>query len=169
MPRLTYRSLTAEAGVSQGSLRHHFPHLIGVLEAALENCLDVSRTYMSRPKKDLHGLLANLAIMMGERPEIPRFLTEVYLVARHTPEMLEIVQRHQEGYRERVQNALTELGLVVDIELVDTALAMGDGLMYQRVIFGEQHEAATRRQVAGFQKLLLSQLFKERVGRELGS
>lgn len=163
MPRLTYRSLTAEAGVSQGSLRHHFPHLISVLEAALESCLDVSKAYMLLPKTDLNGLFANLAQMMNDRPEIPCFLVEVYTVGRHTPELLEIIQRHQDSYRERVEHSLVSLGLQVDLELVDTVLAMGDGLMYQRVIFGEQHEPALRRQVEGFQKLLLSQLFRERV------
>lgn len=164
VPKLTYRSLTAEAGVSQGSLRHHFPHLIGVLEAALESCLDVSRAYMAQPNEQLQGLLAHTARLMHDRPEIPAFLAEVYIVARHTPELLEIVRRHQQHYRDRVEAALAVVGLTVDDALVDAVLAMGDGLMYQRVIFGEGHEETTRRQVAGSQRLLMALLFKERVG-----
>ncbi len=164
MPRLTYRSLTAEAGVSQGSLRHHFPHLIGVLEAALESCLDVSKSYLARPKRQGDELLGHMIQMMHERPEIPAFLTEVYVFARHTPELLEIVQRHQTSYRNRVRVSLEAAGLSVDDELIDAVLAIGDGLMYQRVIFGPSHAEVTERQVSGAQRLLMALLFKEQVG-----
>lgn len=163
MPRLTYRSLTAEAGVSQGSLRHHFPNLIAVLEAALESCLDVSRSYIARPQGPLEALLAHMARMMRERPEIPAFLTEVYMVARHTPELLEIVQRQQQNYRDSVRRSLEAVGVAADDELVDVVLAIGDGLMYQRVIFGPDHEPVTARQVSGSQRLLLALLFRQRV------
>lgn len=164
LPRLTYRSLTAEAGVTQGSLRHHFPHLIGVLEAALESCLDVSNSYLARPKRQVDELLGHMIQMMHEQPEIPAFLAEVYIEARHAPELLEIVQRHQANYRNRVRISLEAAGLAVDDEVIDVVLAIGDGMMYQRVIFGHAHEEVTQRQVSGTQRLLLALLFKEQVG-----
>ncbi|GAA3676669.1 TetR family transcriptional regulator [Arthrobacter ginkgonis] len=153
MAKLTYRSLTAEAGVTQGSLRHHFPHLNAVLEAALEWCLEVSLGY-KEPSGSLVDTLRHMDGMMREHPELPRFLTEVYVAARHAPELLELVKRHQEIYRERARASFVEAGLEVDEELVEIIVAMGDGMVFQRVVFGAEHEPVTERQIAGSRRLL---------------
>jgi hypothetical protein len=137
---------------------------VAVLEAALESCLEISRSYLERPRTDVAEVLSHLVQMTRERPEVPAFLTEVYVFARHAPELLDIVQRQQNSYRQRVRASLESTGLKGDDDLIEVVLAIGDGLMYQRVIFGEGHTNATEAQPRGAQRQLMALLFQQRVG-----
>ncbi len=154
LSKLTYRSVTAEAGVSQGSLRHHFPNLLALLEAALEWCVEQSQTYMAEVPR-VEDLLMHFTAMMDEIPDLPVFLTEVYVSSRTNPGLAAIVRRNQDVYRARVRSVLIEAGVAGDIdELVDAVVAMGDGILYQRVVFGSDWAEITDRQVAGSRRLL---------------
>lgn len=152
--KLTYRSLTAEAGVSQGSLRHHFASLVGVLEAALQRCLQVSYTYLSRPSGSLEDLFVHLVDSMREHPEIPAFQTEVFVGARRRPELRQVILTHQEAYRHAVRAALDGSIVPPERDLVEVLVAMAEGIVYQRVIFGEGYQSVTEHQIAGSRRVL---------------
>lgn len=152
--RLTYRSLTAEAGVTQGSLRHHFPHLVAVLEAGLEQCVAVSAAYASRPIDKIDDLLVHMIDLMREQPDVLGFLAEVFVAARHRPELYALALRHQETYRVRVREAVEAAGASMDDSLIDLIVAVGDGIVFQRVVFGEAWAPVTERQVSGSGRLL---------------
>ncbi|MFE7837308.1 TetR/AcrR family transcriptional regulator [Streptomyces sp. NPDC057474] len=154
LAKLTYRSLTAEAGVSQGSLRHHFPNLNAVLEASLELCLETTQSYLRKPSGSFEDLFAHLATSLREHPEIPAFQTEVFVGARHEPDLKELALRHQEAYRERTRTALADAGLPYDEDLVEILVAIAEGIVYQRVVFGADRAHATDRQIAGSRRLL---------------
>lgn len=154
LAKLTYRSLTAEAGVSQGSLRHHFTSLVGVLEAALERCLEVSHSYLRQAPESLADLFVHLVASMREHPEIPAFQTEVFVGARHRPELQDLARRHQEAYRAAVRAALDGSAVPADEDIVQIVVAMAEGMVYQRVVFGESHAPVTAQQVAGSQRVL---------------
>ncbi|MER6976314.1 TetR/AcrR family transcriptional regulator [Streptomyces carpinensis] len=170
LAKLTYRSLTAEAGVSQGSLRHHFPNLTGVLEAALERCLEVTHTYLGRQSESLEDLFAHFVDSLQEHPEIPAFQAEVFLKARHESELQELARRHQRAYRERAYDALVASGVRPDDELVDVIVALAEGIVYQRVVFGASYAPVTKSQVAGSRRMLsaLRSSFAEASGDALG-
>ncbi|MGW0817224.1 TetR/AcrR family transcriptional regulator [Streptomyces viridiviolaceus] len=167
--RLTYRSLTAEAGVSQGSLRHHFANLTGVLEAALEHCLLLTESYARKASGSLEDLFAHLADSLREHPEIPAFQTEVFVGARHQPELREMALRHQEAYRARTREALAASGAPVDDELVEVVAAMAEGIVYQRVVFGEEHAERTDRQISGSRRMLAALVTATRRPRDQGA
>ncbi|GAA3889373.1 TetR family transcriptional regulator [Leifsonia kafniensis] len=154
LTKLTYRSVTAEAGVSQGSLRHHFPNLLALLEAALEWCVELSQSYMSDLPR-VEELLDHFTKMMDDNPDMPVFLTEVFVASRNSPELGAVVRRNQDVYRARVRTVLGKAGVADDVdELVDALVALGDGMVYQRVVFGQEWSAVTDRQVAGARRLL---------------
>jgi AcrR family transcriptional regulator len=154
LTKLTYRSVTTEAGVTQGSLRHHFPNLLALLEAALEWCVEISQSYIPNlPKVD--ELLDHFPKMLDDNPDLPGFLTEIFVASRNSPGLSALVRRNQDVYRTRVRAVLSEAGLGDDIdEIVDVVVAMGDGIVYQRVVFGPEWSAVTDRQVAGSRQLL---------------
>ncbi|MFD6061244.1 TetR/AcrR family transcriptional regulator [Rhodococcus wratislaviensis] len=154
LSKLTYRSLTAEAGVSQGSLRHHFDSLVGVLEAGLEYCLEVSHGYLHRPIESLEDIFVHLVDSMREHPEIPAFQTEVFVGARHRDELIHLAHRHQESYRQAVRVALAQSILTPDEELVAIIIAMAEGIVYQRVVFGQAYAPVTEQEVAGSRRVM---------------
>ncbi|MFJ9587882.1 TetR/AcrR family transcriptional regulator [Streptomyces acidicola] len=170
LAKLTYRSLTAEAGVSQGSLRHHFPNLVGVLEAALEHCIEITHTYLRQRSESLEDIFAHLVDSLQEHPEIPAFQAEVFLGARHEPELQELARRNQRAYRERACDALAASGVRPDDELVDVIVALAEGIVYQRVVFGASYAPVTKSQVAGSRRMLsaLRSSFVETSGERQG-
>ncbi|MEU9059219.1 TetR/AcrR family transcriptional regulator [Streptomyces sp. NPDC048430] len=154
LAKLTYRSLTAEAGVSQGSLRHHFPNLVSVLEAALEHCQEISHVRLRKPDDSLENLFVHLVDSLREHPEIPVFQTEVFLSARTRPELRELARRHQVAYEAAVHAALEASAVPPDEELAAAIFAMAEGIVYQRTVFGASHAEVTERQVAGSRRIL---------------
>lgn len=61
---LTYRAVATEAGVTHGTVQHHFANLDELLEAALEKCIQVSLAGSSQPPES--GRIDDYVATLGE-------------------------------------------------------------------------------------------------------
>lgn len=134
--RLTYRSLTAEAGVSQGSLRHHFADLDAVLEAGLERCFQIWSRRLPTPIASIQDIFDGLFVLIRERPDAIAFQVEVFLGARHNRALRDLAVRHETAYRSEIRAALAQSHLPTDPELVDMLVYLAEGVAYRQVVFG---------------------------------
>ncbi|MFI8632379.1 TetR/AcrR family transcriptional regulator [Microbacterium sp. NPDC077663] len=153
LSRLTTRSLTAEAGVSQGSLQHHFPTMPDILGAALEHCVSITLSHVGRPTS-IASVFDELEGAFRSYPEESAFQTEVFLEARRHPALLEVVTRHQEAYSDNLRTIIADLGLNPDEELVQLLMAFGDGIAYEYAMVGPAQLPRIEQQVSAMRRLL---------------
>jgi TetR/AcrR family transcriptional regulator, regulator of biofilm formation and stress response len=148
---LTHRSVAAEAHVSHGALGHWFGSLDSLLEAALQRCLEISVEDFHSPTS-IEELFTPLITALRARPEVQAFQADVVLEARRSGRMRAAVDHHQRAYRRSIETALRDLHVRTDDAIIDALMAAADGIIYQRVAFGD--EALTSRQVHGVQQLV---------------
>ncbi|MEU3617927.1 TetR family transcriptional regulator [Streptomyces sp. NPDC006872] len=151
--KLTYRALSAEAGVSVGSVQHHFSRVQDVLEDALKLCVDTSLSYFVAPDS-AENILENLLDSVREHPEVSAFMFEIFLEARRQPHLLEIADRFRDLFRVRVRESFAALSLEPDEPVVEALLATAEGMAYGYVMHGEAHTPTTLKQSEGVRLLM---------------
>jgi AcrR family transcriptional regulator len=141
---LTIRSAAAEAGVSHGLVRHHFGSRQQLVDEALEHA---ARTSMSTG--DLEpgtggpaDFSRALEDIVAQDPDVQAFQYEMAMEARRRPELLATNRAVYEQYRAATQRELVRMGLADDAALAHAVLAMLDGLVLRKVLFGTPVEPA---------------------------
>jgi AcrR family transcriptional regulator len=135
---LTIRSVAAEAGVTHGLVYHHFGTRDRLIAEALERAGQRSlgtgdlEPGTGRPE----DFSRDMARMVADDPELQAFQFELALEARRRPELLPIVTRLYEEYREATRRELVRMKLPDDGPLAHAVFAMCDGLVLQQVVFG---------------------------------
>jgi AcrR family transcriptional regulator len=150
---LTFRTVAAEAGVTQGLIRHHFGDWASLLEEALllslERSIDGGELESDGPGFD--GFARGLAQLVARDPATQLFQYELALESRRRPELAPIMVRVYEAYREAVQRELVRNGMD-DPDLARAVFSALDGLVFQQVVFGETE--ATDRAISALRSLL---------------
>ncbi len=135
---LTYRAVATEAGVTHGTVQHHFANLDELLEAALEHCVHVSLDGSSQPPQS--GLIDDYVATLGEsvRATLDEqvFQFELVLESRRRPELRPHIDRYYENYRAATRDSLQRMGLPYDIHTVDVIFSALDGLVFRAVTLG---------------------------------
>lgn len=141
---LTYRAVAAEAGVTQGLVRHHF--------GDWETLVHEAAVYSVRKSLDTAGFETDepgyrrlspemIDLIAGDR-DLQAFQFELALEARRRPELLPVLTSVYEVYREAMRRELARNG-IDDPDLAWAAFAALDGIVFQLTVFGD-HEAASR-------------------------
>ncbi|WP_369265011.1 hypothetical protein [Streptomyces sp. R35] len=76
--------------------------------------------------------------------------------AQGRPELLPLARAHYDAFRDFTRSFLEAQGLAPDDALVQVLMALGDGMVHQRVVFGEDHHADMARRIEGFRRLVRS-------------
>lgn len=136
--RLTYRAVATEAGVTHGTVQHHFANLDELLEAALEYCVAVSLAGSTLvPTGDrIEDFVATLGDSVRATLDEQVFQYELVLESRRRPELRPHVDRYYENYRAATGEALRRLGLPDDLHTVDIVFSALDGLVFRAVALG---------------------------------
>ncbi|WP_099024093.1 TetR/AcrR family transcriptional regulator [Mycolicibacterium palauense] len=136
--RLTYRAVATEAGVTHGTVQHHFANLDELLEAALEYCVAVSLAGSTLvPAGDrIEDFVATLGDSVRATLDEQVFQYELVLESRRRPELRPHVDRYYENYRAATGEALRRLGLPDDLHTVDIVFSALDGLVFRAVALG---------------------------------
>ena len=151
---LTYRAVAAEAGVTQGLVRHHFGDWNSLLEAALEHAVSRSLEFsgLETSGPGLEGLSSAMIEFISGEEEIQAFQYELVLEARRRPELAPVLERVYESYRSAVQRELARNG-IDDPGLTWAVFAAIDGLIFQLIAFRDT--AATARAFDALRSLLM--------------
>lgn len=153
LSRLTYRSLAAEAGVTHGSVQHHFESIESVLEAALQTCLDISLEPLqarTTPKHYIDTLLESVKI----NPDVHAFQYQLILESKRRPSLRPHVRRLYAAYWESTERSLRAMGVVSDHQLVRAVFAAGEGIIFQLVALGADDPGGVTDAIAGLRRLL---------------
>lgn len=151
---LTYRAVAREAGMSHGSVDHHFGSRDALLEEALRYSLNRTVTSIStRPGSgDLDAVFEGLSSMVELNPEDQAFQYELILEGRRRPELRPQVEAIYEAYVTGIQNELECAGLVHDVALGHLVYAAADGLVFHQITIGKSE--MTERALAHLRALL---------------
>ncbi|MCV7229389.1 TetR/AcrR family transcriptional regulator [Mycolicibacterium komossense] len=135
---LTYRAVATEAGVTHGTVQHHFANLDELLEAALEKCIQVSLAGSSQPPESgrIDDYVATLGESVRSTLDEQVFQFELVLESRRRPELRPHIDRYYENYRAVTQASLQRMGLPHDIHTVDIIFSALDGLVFRAVTLG---------------------------------
>ncbi|MFC7265875.1 TetR/AcrR family transcriptional regulator [Streptomyces lutosisoli] len=155
LTKLTFRSLAAEAGVSLGAVRHSFPAIEDVLKAGLQRCLQLSLAHLESAER-IEDFLSPAYDLILSHPDMAAFEVKAMIEAQGRPELLPLARAHYDAFRDFTRSFLEAQGLAPDDALVQVLMALGDGMIYQRVVFGEDHHADMARQIEGFRRLVRS-------------
>jgi AcrR family transcriptional regulator len=141
---LTLRSVAAEAGVSHGLVRHHFGSRQLLVDEALAHAARMSRTAgdLEPGTGDPADFSRALEDIVAEDPDVQAFQYEMAMEARRRPELLAANRAVYEEYRQATQRELVRMELADDPALAHAVFAMLDGLVLQKVLFGEPVEPA---------------------------
>ncbi|MGW0037737.1 TetR/AcrR family transcriptional regulator [Gordonia sp. NPDC003376] len=150
---LTTRALTAEAGVSQGNLQHHFGTVDEAVLAAIEQCIRETLDYVTPPER-LENIFDGILAELADRTDASVFQTVIFLEARTRPELLDVVTRYHELYSQNLRDVLIALALPVNEDLVQLLMAIGDGIAYEYAIFGTTQLHNVRIQLRALRALL---------------
>lgn len=136
--KLTYRAVAQEAGVTHGTVQHHFANLDALLEAALEYCVQVSLAGSSQPPETdrIDDYVATLGDSVRATLDEQVFQYELVLESRRHPELRPHVDRYYENYRAATRASLRQMGLPYDIHTVDIVFSALDGLVFRAVALG---------------------------------
>lgn len=136
--KLTYRAVAQEAGVTHGTVQHHFANLDALLEAALEYCVRVSLAGSSQPPESdrIDDYVATLGDSVRATLDEQVFQYELVLESRRHPELRPHVDRYYENYRAATRASLLRMGLPHDIHTVDIVFSALDGLVFRAVALG---------------------------------
>lgn len=153
---LTYRAVAREAGMSHGSVDHHFGSRDTLLEAALRFSLDRTVTSIStRPGSgDLDALFEGLARMVDGNPEDQAFQYELILECRRRSELRPHVEAIYHAYVEGIQDELECAGMARDPAFGHLVYAAADGLVFHQITTGNAD--MTERALVHLRALLVS-------------
>lgn len=135
---LTYRAVATEAGVTHGTVQHHFANLDELLEAALEHCVQVSLAGSNQPPESgrIDDYVATLGDSVRSTLNEQVFQFELVLESRRRPELRPHIDRYYENYRAVTRASLQRMGLPCDIHTVDVIFSALDGLVFRAVTLG---------------------------------
>ncbi|HWH25051.1 MAG TPA: TetR/AcrR family transcriptional regulator [Pseudolysinimonas sp.] len=153
MSAVTTRALTAESGMSQGALQHHFGTVDGVFAAALEYSSRVIAENIG-PSTTLEGIFDGIVGMLRDHPELSTFQTEMFLEARRVPHLAALVARYQDQYAENLRVAIRAQVGEPSESLVHLLMAVGDGIAYEVAMQGERQLAVADRQIEALRRIL---------------
>lgn len=136
--KLTYRAVATEAGVTHGTIQHHFANLDDLLEAALEYCVEISLdgSTLATGAQDIDDFVAGLSDSVLATLDEQVFQYELVLESRRRPELRPHVDRYYATYREATRTSLRSLGLPDDAETADVVFSAIDGLVFRAVTLG---------------------------------
>ena len=134
---MTYRNVAAAAGVTQGLVKHHFGNWDALLEEALLLAVEQSIEWsdLESDEPGFEGFARKLGDLVTRSAELEAFQFELALEARRRPDLLPILHRVYETYREAVGRELARNG-VDDPDLTWAVFAALDGLAFQQTVFG---------------------------------
>lgn len=136
--KLTYRAVAAEAGVTHGTVQHHFANLDELLEAALSYCVEISLATGSLDNES--GSIDDWAAQIGAGVratlDAQVFQFELVLQSRRRPQLRPHIDRYYENYRAATRKSLRSLGLPHDLNTVDVVFSAIDGLVFRAVTLG---------------------------------
>jgi TetR/AcrR family transcriptional regulator, regulator of biofilm formation and stress response len=135
---LTYRAVATEAGVTHGTVQHHFANLDELLEAALEHCVQVSLAGSNQPPESgqIDDYVATLGDSVRSTLNEQVFQFELVLESRRRPELRPHIDRYYENYRAVTRASLQRMGLPHDLHTVDVIFSALDGLVFRAVTLG---------------------------------
>lgn len=137
---LTFRSVAARAGVSNGLIAHHFGTRHALLVAAMEWAVDnaIEATQLAgfiRGQVTPEDFLASLS----DVPEVHAFQTEMILEARRNEAFRAPISELYERYQQVADCAVRSLGITVDsAPVARQAFAFLDGVVLQHMA-GVEH------------------------------
>jgi AcrR family transcriptional regulator len=136
--RLTYRAVAQEAGVTHGTVQHHFANLDELLEAALEHCVEISLagSALIPDSGRIEDFVATLGDSVRNTLDEQVFQFELVLESLRRPELRPHIDRYYENYRETTRTSLRRLGLPDDLDTVDIVFSALDGLVFRAVTLG---------------------------------
>ncbi|MER7604660.1 TetR/AcrR family transcriptional regulator [Nocardioides sp. NPDC127503] len=152
LTRLTYRSLAAKAGVTHGSVQHHFESIDAVLEAALSRCLEISLAPL-REVDSAHGYIDTLVESVKIAPQVHAFQYQLILESKQRKSLRPYVKSLYENYWSLTEQSLKDMGLEPDMELVRAVYAIGEGIVFQIVALGPDDPAGAANAIAGFRRM----------------
>jgi TetR/AcrR family transcriptional regulator, regulator of biofilm formation and stress response len=153
LSRLTYRSLAAHAGVTHGSVQHHFESIDAVLEAALVRCLEIS----TAPLRDVdspNNYIDTLVESVKIAPQVHAFQYQLILESKQRESLRPYVTSLYERYWSLTERSLRNMGLDPDAQLVRAVFAMGEGIVFQIVALGADDPQGAADAIAGFRRML---------------
>lgn len=136
--KLTYRAVAGAAGVTHGTVQHHFANLDELLEAALEYCVEISVAGSALiPDSDrIDDFVATLGQSVRATIDEQVFQYELVLESRRRPELRPHIDRYYENYRSATRTSLRRMGLPDDLDTVDVVFSAIDGLVFRAVTLG---------------------------------
>jgi DNA-binding transcriptional regulator YbjK len=135
---LTYRTVAAEADVSHGSVQYHFGDWPTLVESALAYCVDrsVPSSVLTSTGDGFDGFADGLVDLVFSNPDLQAFQYEIQLEARRRPELLPVVDRMNNRYRELVSRELRRHG-IDDPNMAEIVFMALDGLVLHHAIYGD--------------------------------
>jgi TetR/AcrR family transcriptional regulator, regulator of biofilm formation and stress response len=138
LSKFSYRAVAAEAGVTHGTVQHHFTNLDELLEAALAYCVEISLATGSLDNES--GSIDDWATQIGAGVratlDAQVFQFELVLQSRRRPQLRPHIDRYYENYRAATRKSLRSLGLPHDLHTVDVVFSAIDGLVFRAVTLG---------------------------------
>lgn len=107
---LRLRDIAGQVGIDHSTIHHHFPTKQDLVVAVVDHA---TRQFWSTTPPDgspadrLHGHLATLRRHIADRPELHVVLRELDLRARRDPELREIIDSREEGWRNSLRALLS--------------------------------------------------------------
>jgi DNA-binding transcriptional regulator YbjK len=135
---LTYRTVAAEAKVSHGSVQYHFGDWSTLVESALAYCVDrsVPSSVLTSSGDGFDGFADGVVDLVFSNPDLQAFQYEIQLEARRRPELLPVVNRMNNRYRELVSQELRRHG-IDDPNMAEIVFMALDGLVLHHAIHGD--------------------------------
>jgi AcrR family transcriptional regulator len=135
---LTIRSVSAEAGVTHGLVRHHFGSRGGLVDETVRHAarISVDASALEPGTGSVEDMASHLGELVQEQAELQAFQFELLLEARRRAELLPHMQEVYDDYIAATQRELERAGLGDDIALARAVFAAFDGLVLQQVVFG---------------------------------
>lgn len=153
LSRLTYRSLAAKAGMTHGSVQHHFNSITAVLEAALERSLEICLEPLQTTATPTHYIDTLLQSVRID-PDVHAFQYQVILESKRRQSLRPNVRRLYSAYWDSTERSLQAMGVRPDRALVRAVFAAGEGIIFQLVALdGDDPEGASDA-IAGLRRLL---------------
>lgn len=135
MRGLTHRLVEERAGQAQGSVKHHFGSIEGLVEAVLNHmaAIELPRVLHPAPDASLEGVTSQAQAIMDavySRPDLARARFELYLHAVGRPELQAIIARARDRFVDSIAEALPGPNAEVGARFV---AAVMDGLVLDQI------------------------------------
>jgi AcrR family transcriptional regulator len=135
---LTYRAVSARAGVNNSLVAHHFGSRDGLVEAALEYATELTLTAFEASSSEDRPLADDLVErLIGPAAALQMFQYELLLESRRTPSLRPALVRQYDAYIDAWHEMLLRLGLREDRAFARAVAAAVDGLLLQQLTVAE--------------------------------